>query len=230
MTHRTLTRLALAAAGVLALAGTARAEMVLSQVIVDLTPDKPARGDIEVFNDGPERMYVAADPFEIKNPGTPQEQRVPAPDPEQSGLLVAPQKLVLEPGERRIVRVAALGDRPAADRVYRLAIKPVAGAVKADESALKVFVGYDALVLIRPAQFTGDIANERSGRTLTLTNAGNTAQEVFGGRQCDASGKACRDLPAKRLYAGASWSQPLPYDTPVTYKAGIAGKVRERTL
>jgi len=204
--------------------------MVLSQVIVDLMPDKPARDDIEVWNDGPERMYVAADPFEIRNPGTAEEQRVPASDPEQSGLLVAPQKLVLEPGERRIVRVAALGDRPATDRVYRLSIRPVAGAVEADESALKVFVGYDALVLVRPAAFTGDVAGQRAGKTLTLTNAGNTAQELFAGRQCDASGKDCRDLPARRLYAGASWSQPLPFDTPVTYKAGIGGKVRERTF
>jgi P pilus assembly chaperone PapD len=229
MTVRLLSRLALAAAA-LALAAGAQAEMVLSQVIVDLTPGKPARDDIEVWNDGPERMYVAADPFEIRNPGTPQEQRVPAADPEQAGLLVAPQKLVLEPGERRIVRVAALGDRPATDRVYRLSIRPVAGAVKADESALKVFVGYDALVLVRPAAYTGDVTGQRSGRTLTLTNAGNTAQELFAGRQCDTAGKDCRDLPAKRLYAGASWSQPLPFDTPVTYKAAIAGKVRERTF
>jgi P pilus assembly chaperone PapD len=229
MTVRLRFRLALAAAA-LALAGGAQAEMVLSQVIVDLTPAKPARADIEVWNDGPERMYVAADPFEIRNPGTPQEQRVPAADPEQAGLLVAPQKLVLEPGERRIVRVAALGERPASDRVYRLSIRPVAGAVKADESALKVFVGYDALVLVRPAAYTGDVTGQRNGRTLTLTNAGNTAQELFDGKQCDAAGKDCRTLPARRLYAGASWSQPLPFDTPVTYKAGIAGKVRERTF
>ena len=229
MKSPTLLRLALGAA-LLALGGLAHAEMVLSQVIVDLMPGKPPRDDIEVWNNGPERMYVAADPFEIVNPGTPEEKRVPAKDPEQSGLLVAPQRLVLEPGERRLVRIAAIGNRPASDRVYRVAIKPVAGAVTAEESALKLFVGYDALVLVRPAAFTGDVVGERTGKTLTLRNAGNTGQELFEGKQCDAAGKDCRDLPARRLYPGVTWQQTLPFDTPVTYKAGTGGKVRERTF
>jgi P pilus assembly chaperone PapD len=230
MKTRMLIRASLAAVLALGATSLAQAEMVLSQVIVDLMPGKPLRDDIEVWNDSRERMYVAADPFEIRNPGTPQEQRVPAADPEQSGLLVAPQRLVLEPGERRLVRIAATGERPGADRIYRVSIKPVAGAVTADRSALKVLVGYDTLVLVRPAQFTGDVTGQRTGKTLTLTNAGNTSQELFDGRQCDASGKDCRDLPAKRLYAGATWSQPMPFDTPVSYKASIGGTVRQRTF
>ena len=141
---------ALALGAAFGLASMAEAEMVLSQVIVDLLPGKPPRQDIEVWNDGPERMYVLAEPFEILKPGTPQEQRVAAALPDESGLLVSPQRLVLEPGERRTVRVAAIGERPASDRVYRVAIRPVAGAVTAEESALKVFVGYDTLVLVRP--------------------------------------------------------------------------------
>lgn len=228
MNPATVLRLALAAAAALGFASLARAEMVLSQVIVDLMPGKPPRDDIEVWNNSPERMYVAADPFEIRAPGTAEEQRVPANDPDQSGLLVAPQKLVLEPGERRIVRVALVGERPASDRVFRVSIRPVAGAISADTSALKLLVGYDALVLVRPAQLTGEVTGARSGTTLTLTNAGNSAQELFGGRQCDASGKDCRDLPAKRLYPGASWQQELPFDTPVSYKAGIGSAVKER--
>ncbi|HSQ95861.1 MAG TPA: hypothetical protein VLM18_07215 [Croceibacterium sp.] len=222
---------ALALAAAFGLGGWAHAEMVLSQVIVDLLPGKPPRDDIEVFNDGPERMYVSAEPFEILKAGTPDEQRVPSPaDPEQSGILVTPQKLVLAPGERRTVRIAAIGARPAIDRVYRVAIRPVAGPISADQSALKVFVGYDALVLFRPAQFTGDLAGERKGRSLTLTNAGNTAQELFDGKQCDAVGKDCRPLPAKRLYPGVAWQQSLPFDTPVTYKAAIGTIIRERTF
>jgi P pilus assembly chaperone PapD len=206
----------------------ARAEMVLSQVIVDLLPGKPPREDIEVWNDGPERMYVSAEPFEIRAAGTPEETRVPAREPDESGILVAPQRLVLEPGERRTIRVAAIGERPASDRVYRVAIKPVAGSVSAAESALKVFVGYDALVLVRPETFTGDVVGERNGRTLVLRNAGNTAQELFDGRQCSADGQDCRPLPAKRLYPGATWQQTLPFATPATYKASIGPSIRDR--
>jgi P pilus assembly chaperone PapD len=204
------------------------AEMVLSQVIVDLQPDKSPRDDIEVFNDGPERMYVSAEPFEVRNPGTPSEKRVTATDPEQSGLMVAPQKLVLAPGERRTVRIAAIGERSVQDRVYRVAIKPVAGPISADQSALKVFVGYEALIIVRPQKFTGDIVGERSDRALTLTNAGNTSQELFDGRQCDTAGKDCRPLPAKRLYPGAVWKQMLPFATQVTYKSAVGPIVRER--
>jgi P pilus assembly chaperone PapD len=220
------------AAGALAaafgVASLAHAEMVLSQVIVDFLPGKAPRDDIEVWNNGPDTIYVSADPFEIRNAGLANEQRVPATDPETSGLLVSPQKLVLAPGERRTVRVAAIGDRPSRDRVYRVAIKPVAGPISATQSALKVFVGYDALVLVRPMQFTGDVVGERNGSTLTLTNTGNTAQELFQGKQCDPAGKECRDLPAKRLYPGAAWQQTLPFTTPVIYKEAIGPTVRQR--
>jgi P pilus assembly chaperone PapD len=204
------------------------AEMVLSQVIVDLLPGKPPREDIEVSNDGEERLYVVAEPSEMLQPGTPQELRKAVQVGENPGILVSPQRLVLEPHERRIIRVAAMGERPAQDKVYRIAIRPVAGNVSADQTALKVFVGYDALVLVRPAQFTGDIQAERSGRTLILRNDGNTAQELFQGSQCRSDKTDCRVLPAKRLYAGASWEQVLPFDTPVHYRTKIGPTTRDR--
>jgi P pilus assembly chaperone PapD len=205
----------------------AHAEMVLSQVIVDLLPDKPSAADVEVFNDGPQRMYVSAEPFEILHPGTATEARVLAGDPETSGILVSPRKLVLAPGERRIIRVAAVGSRPEQDRVYRVAIKPVAGPISANESALKVFVGYDALVIVRPAQLSAKVAGQRDGRMLALTNSGNTSEELFDGRQCDPSAKDCRTIEAKRLYAGQTWRVALPFDTPVSYKAAAGEAARD---
>ena len=209
-------------------ASAAQAEMVLSQVIVDLAADKSPRDDIEVWNSGSERMYVQAEPFEVVAAGTEEEKRVPATDPEASGILVSPQRLVLAPGERRLVRIALLGERPASDRVYRVAIKPVVGEVTANTNAVKVLVGYDALVIVRPQARSGDVVADRHGNSLVLRNEGNTSQEIFQGRQCDASGSDCRDLPAKRLYPGASWEQTLPFDTPVSYKTAIANQVRER--
>ena len=208
-------------------AAPASAEMVLSKVIVDLPAEKPPRDDIEVWNDTPETMYVSAEPFMIIAPGTPDEQRTPATRPQESGLLVSPQRLVLAAGERRTVRVALVGERPLADRVYRVAIKPVAGSVSASTSALKVFVGYDALVIVRPQDPQPRIEAERAGRTLVLRNAGDSAIELFEGRQCDAEGANCQSLPAKRLYAGAVWEQDLPYETKVSYKSVIGNIVRE---
>lgn len=208
----------LAAATAACLPAPAHAGLGLSKVILDLGPDAPARDDIELSNDGAERLYVVAEPSEIIDPGLPTEQRKPSADPAVTGLLVSPQKLVLEPGERKLVRVAAVAARPERDRVYRVTIKPVAGPVTADQTALKLYVGYDALVLYRPAQPTANVVGRRSGDQLILTNRGNSNVELARGQQCDEAGANCRDLSATRLYPGAEFTVALPYRAPVTYQ------------
>lgn len=196
----------------------AHAEMVLSQVIVDLQPGKPSHDDIEVWNNGPERIYVVAEPSEIQSPGKPGEQRVANPDPAVTGLLVTPQRLVLEPDQRRVIRISAVSPRGAVDRIYRVTVKPVTGAITSSTTALKVLFGYDVLALYRPEKITGGVTATRIGRGIIIRNDSNTAQELFAGKQCDTAGKNCKSLPATRLYAGATWEQNLEYDTPVEYQ------------
>lgn len=193
------------------------ADLVLSKVILDVPADAPPRDDIELFNGGDERLYVVAEPARIHDPGMTSEQRQESGDPSVTGLLVSPQKLILEPGERKLVRVASVLPRDNEERVYRVAIKPVAGDITANTSALKVFVGYDVLVIMRPQLATGTLEARRDGDRLTVHNASNSNIELAQGRQCDASGNACQTLPAKRVYAGADWSVSLPYATPVEY-------------
>lgn len=214
--------LALAA---LSLPSAANADMVLSQVVVDLEPHEAPRDDIEVFNSGAERMYVRAEPFEILRPGTAEEARVGAHDPSESGLLVSPQRLILAPGERRVIRIASTSGRPSHERVYRVAITPVAGDVVAETAAVKVLVGYDVLVLVRPSIANGGLQAERAGKKLVIRNESNASREIFDGSQCDHQRAACSKLPAKRLYAGSSWEQALPFDTPVTYSAAAGSRV-----
>jgi P pilus assembly chaperone PapD len=230
MNKRTIFSALATGAAIVGLHSAANAELVLSQVIVDFPPGQAMREDIEVWNAGEERMYVSAEPFQIVGAGTAEERRIALDLGDESGLFVSPRRMVLEPGERRIVRVGATKGRPDTDSVYRLSIKPVAGAVSADRDALKVFVGYDALVLVRPEHLVDEIAAERRDRTLILRNEGNTAQELFDGRQCDARGENCQALPSKRLYPDAEWVQTLPYDTPVTYSAGMGPSIRQRNF
>ena len=208
----------LAAALLLGMAPPALADMILDKVILDFTPDGPARDDIEVWNNGRERLYVVVEPHEVIAPDQPDEHRVSDPDPAKLGLLVTPQRLILEPGERRLVRIAAIAARGDRDRIYRVTIKPVVGDVSAAQTALKVMVGYDALVIYRPAVPQGTVTATRSGKTITFVNDGNSNVEMYQGRQCDAAGKDCHDLPARRLYAGAHWAQTLARDTPVEYR------------
>jgi P pilus assembly chaperone PapD len=193
----------------LAIVGTvpANASIVLSQVVVDFAADGKLAQDIEISNDNKEVAYVAVEPFEIVAPGTSEERRTAIIDPEVGGLLVTPQRLILQPGERRTVRIAAIGARHTNDRVYRVTIKPVAGPVSASVSAIKLLVGYDVLVIQRPAAPAARIVGNRALETLTLRNDGNTNAELYDGKLC--VGLDCRAIPSKRLYAGQSWSQPI---------------------
>lgn len=209
--------------------GPAHAEMVLSQVIVDLQSGRPSRDDIEVWNGGTDRMYVLVEPSRIQSPGTSDEQRITNPDPAITGLLATPSRMVLEPGQRKVIRLAALLQRDETERVYRVTIKPVAGPVSSESNAIKVLVGYDVLVLYRPEHVTGTVTATRIGQKIVFHNESNTAQELFEGRQCDTSGQNCLTLPATRLYAGAQWSVNLEYDTPVEYRltSGIGSALKQ---
>ncbi len=198
-------------------AAPAQAEMVLSQVIVDLAPGASPHHDVEVSNSGSQRIYVVAEPSEIVSPGQAEEQRVQIADPQKLGLLVTPNRLILEPGERKLIRIAAISQQRDSEHIYRVAVKPVVGDVTASSSGLQIIVGYDVLVIVRPIAPRSEIASTREMNILTLRNNGNTNAELFDGRQCDAVGKNCVGLPPKRLYAGVSWEQPLPRDGAGTY-------------
>src|SRR5689334_15445739 len=87
----------------------ASAEIVLSQLVLDLAAGKPARGDVEVWNNDKERAYVIVEPYEVMNPGAPTMERRTDPDPEKLGLLITPARMILEPGQRKLLRVMALG-------------------------------------------------------------------------------------------------------------------------
>lgn len=191
-------------------AAPADAELVVGQLIVEFKPGESRTADIEIFNNGDERSYAVVEPRELLNPGTPREDRVAAPDPAKLGLLASPARFILEPRQRRTLRLAAIGGVAQHERVYRVTVKPVTGEVEGSESGLKLLVGYDLLVLVRPHMIRNAIRSERSGTELTLTNDGNASVELAEGKQCDPSGKDCQALPAKRLYAGASWKQVLP--------------------
>lgn len=211
-------RLALLAFLVTGLAAApASAELAISQLIVELT--KQARtADIEIFNDSPERAFVTIDPRRILNPGTGEQQPWVSGDPEKLGLIVSPRRLILEPGQHRRLRIAAVGPDSPVERIYRVTVKPVAGEVSGSDSGLKMLVGYDLLVLVRPAAGGPDVRVSRNGDSLTLTNRGTVSAELVEGQQCKSDGEACVSLPGKRLYAGASWTQAVPSSAKGRYR------------
>jgi P pilus assembly chaperone PapD len=218
----------LAAASVLA--APARAEIVLSELIVELQPGTQMRDDVEVWNDSPDRAFVAVEPREILNPSSPAQTSHQDPDPEKLGLLVSPARMILEPGQHKLVRIAALSASDDREKVYRVTVKPVAGTLQSSASGLKILLGYDILVLVRPARPSPDVDAVRDGRTLRFDNRGNVSVEIVDGRQCGAAHAACAQLPGKRLYAGASWTVELQSDAPAEYTLKSPGRADRRTF
>jgi len=203
-------------------AAPAGAELVVSQLIVEFRPGAPRAADIEIFNNSDERAYAVIEPREVLNAGTLREEPFTAPDPAKLGLIASPARIIFEPQQRRRLRIAAIGAAGTRERVYRVIVKPVTGDVSGSESGLKLLVGYDLLVLVRPPVVRNAVRAERNGTELALTNEGNVSVELAEGRQCDAKGKDCRALPAKRLYAGASWKQTLPREAGGAYRMRTA--------
>jgi len=221
-------RLLFAAFAVFALASPARADLVLSELVVELQPSKHGREDVEVWNNAPDRTFVAVEPREILDAGSPTQRNHKDADPAKLGLLVGPSRMILEPGQRKLLRIANVAGDSNRERVYRVTVKPVVGAIQSEDSGLKLLVGYDVLVLVRPAQPLPNVSAKRNGRTLTFSNSGNVSVEVIEGRQCSADHGKCTELPGKRLYPGASWSVELTSDLPAEYTLKSPGRSDRR--
>lgn len=203
----------------------ARAELVLSQLVLDLSSKTNSRADVEVWNNGPERAFVSVEPREVIAPGTAQELRRTDPDPEKLGLLTAPARLVLEPGQRRLLRIAYIAPPAERERVYRVTVKPVVGQLSPSESGLKLLVGYDMLVLVRAGDPKVEVRGQRSGDVLTLRNSGNVSVELVNGKACGSSVKDCTDLQSSRLYSGAETKVHIPPTRRALYQLKIGNRV-----
>jgi P pilus assembly chaperone PapD len=186
----------------------AQADLKLSQLIVELGQGSKA-SDIELWNDSPERTFVSIEPREIVAAGTVAQSDRRDPDPQKLGLLASPSRVILEPGQRRLLRVASLNPPGERERVYRVTVKPVAGALQSSASGIKIMVGYDILVLVRPERATISLVSARQNGQVTVRNDGNSSVELIDGQQCDAQRKSCSAISGKRLYAGASWTVPV---------------------
>ena len=204
------------------------ANMVLSEAIIHFEPGKPLRKDIEVSNPTEENLYVHIEPKVVLEPGTENERRESISDPRDSGLLVTPNKIVVPPGGRKLVRLVSLKPLGEDERVYRVTFKPVVGELDSEQIGVKILIGYEVLVLMQPASPEPNLVAQRAGKTISFTNKGNTNVLLREGTQCPNSKVSdpdeCESLRGKRLYPGNSYSVELPYNRPVEYQMSIGSK------
>ena len=209
-----------AATGLLVLAGaatdSAMADMVLSEVVVDLQSPDQRRHDVEVWNDGEETLYVEVKVIAIRNPEAAKPERVVLEDPRNAALLATPNRLAVAPGDRKRVRLVVREAATDRDLVYRVAFAPVENPAESDEQlAFKVLVGYEALVIVRPPGGRPELRVVRRGKRMRFENQGNSSLLIRHLEQCPTSADACQEIAGNRLYAGEIWDVQLPHDVPV---------------
>jgi len=154
-------------------------------------------------------------------------------NPEEFGLLVTPNRMILDPGASRSIRVVSLNGPLTTDRFYRVLIEPQTGDIPTEPGtdrtvALKILTAYEALVIARPPKPNPNLVPTRTATGLVLKNTGNSNTLLYDGLACQvapASGAkpTCVKLPAHRMYAGNVWVVPLPHPTDqVTFQAQMS--------
>lgn len=210
----------------------AQAAMSLSRAVVVFQPGEAQRQDIIVRNPDSEPLYVRVEAAEIVNPGKPDQQRKVAREAEDIDLLVTPNRLVLQPGQEKAVRLVNLKPAGETERVYRVQLTPVVGKIETEAKlAIKVVVAYDTLVVVEPAKPRPSLLARREGRRLTFTNDGNVYALLTNGKQCPVENAAedqCMALQGTRIYPGVEWSIDLPYDQPAFYDIESLQKYERR--
>lgn len=195
----------------------AHAEFIVSSAILEFTAHGPTQQDIELVSRSDTSDYIVSDVSAILDAGLPSERRKIMDDPSESGLLVTPDKTVLAPGARKVLRFVLLTPPDAQERIYRVTVKPVIkGAENPNIVGLKVLVGYEVLVIVRPAAPAPRYSTKRNGHTLSIANTGNTNVLFQHGRQCEPR-EACDAPPVVRVYPGQETTVQLPLDRSVDY-------------
>src|SRR3546814_2712942 len=113
----------------------AHAQLSVDRLWVDFEPGASRRADVVVRNESPDRYYITITAAEIIQPGTKEEKRVETTDPEVLGLWVTPNRLVIDPGGMRSVRVVSLDVQLTNDRFYRVKTTPQVGDIQTNVTA-----------------------------------------------------------------------------------------------
>ena len=207
------------------------ADMTLSRMIVDFQPDTAHHQDITVFNAEKNNLYVNVSVFEILNPGTDKEQRVPVQGTKNIPLVATPKKLIVPGNSQKNVRLVSLEESVAKDRIFRVNFSPAVGKLKAKTTGIRILAAYDNLVIVRPDKPFADIVTERKSGQIVFENKGNSNAILQNGYQCHpVKKKECEKLPNRRLYAGNTWKLKTPFSGPVHYEVDDGNGVKKQAF
>lgn len=197
--------------------GEACASMRVVPAIMTFEDGKKDRKDFKVSNTSQRTQYLDITAFRITEPGASPEDLQTNPDPEEVGLLVAPRKIILRPGETKLIRTILLEQNIENDQAWRVSIKPVIGDVTAKSNGTLISIAFNALVIGRPTAPNPDVKGHWEDHTLVLHNYGNSYSKVIEGQQC-VPGIACKNVKPKRIWPGESHHIEFPHKGHVKIK------------
>ncbi|MES2663217.1 MAG: hypothetical protein V4629_07940 [Pseudomonadota bacterium] len=203
------------------------AEFIISSAILEFNANSEPQQDIELISRSNTNDYIVTEISEILNPESNRETRRIIDDPQKSRLLVTPQKTVLGARSRKVLRFVLLKKLDHREYIYRVVVKPVIkGVENTTQIGLKVLVGYEVLVIIRPEKVISQYTAKRTGNKLTITNVGNTNLLFQDGKQCITSNN-CKTLTALRVYPEQTVTADLPLDKSVQYSLWNGTEIKE---
>ncbi|WBA83437.1 fimbria/pilus periplasmic chaperone [Endozoicomonas sp. GU-1] len=208
------------------------AQLAIDRIIVDFNEESPNRDDVQLVNtSATETLFINIEVLEVNNPGTEEETRVITDDPAKIGLIATPNQVILPPNTRRLVRLVNLLPAEGQERIFRVNFSPVSDELETGNNAVKLMVGYQALIMVRPEKTVFALEGQRNGNTLTLTNNSNTNVMLNNIRQCtDQSRDDCTRYVERRLYPGNVWSMDLTGEGPLSLTAADGTALHNMTF
>ena len=201
------------------------AALVVNRSIITYDNASINREDVVIINTSEdENLYVQVDPFVVLNPGSDDQSLEPLAVSDNPEFLVTPNRLVVSPNGRSLVRFLNLLPPGDEERIYRVNLTPITPPVELEpttgevNSRLEVVVAYQILVIVLPEAPAPEVGMNRDGNLALFTNTGNSNYLLTDGVQCDPENPAvCEPLEDRRVYSGNNWQLNLPFDGPFTY-------------
>jgi len=207
--------------------------LLVDKAILVFDEDSGDRLAVFVLNDDEEeKLYVQVETFKVEAPGTLNEElvaldnrfstRESAPE-----FVVTPNKLIVPPGGRNIVRLLNLNPSKDAEKIYRINFVPIVKPIELEEaegdegvrSMLEIVIAYQVLAIVLPEDPSPEPVVQRDGTSVKVENTGNSNFLLRSGKQCNpAVSEECVELPGKRIYPGNTWEFSLPYDGPFSFE------------
>ena len=197
----------------------------------DFTTQSPRRFDATLSNSGNRTEYINMKTVKIVRVKKNSYKNVTIKNPIQDGLVISPNRLVLQPNQKRIIRISYIKPYPKFDQYYQISGSPVPPKLIPNDNnsknkiqaGLQISIIYALSVTVRPEHLYPIVAIKVQHKTLLITNKGNTKVKLINGKQCHL--KNCYALKSKVVFPQSSIKIPLKYQDPVEYTVTYPGKL-----